>query len=425
MYLAHGGSARWASSHDAPRIMFYSDDLSGFEHLRRTIILSQHLASCWPAMRQLIVTGSSIPSDLPLPPGADYVKLPSVARAGDDHFVSRTLPISFGEIIDLRRDMLFSIARYFKPEALIVDHTPPGLKEELMPTLQYLRDTSPDTKLILGLRDVIGDPQRIRQQWARDGVHGLLEHMYDAILVYGYREIHDVVSECEFSRLAASKTSFVGYLQRDPGTRPPELIRSELGTQSGRIVLITAGEGEDSYDLFRTALDVARLNADTLPFTLVLVGGPPLSDSHRKSLMRLLPCVRFVRYAEDLRSYYAAADVIVSRAGYDTVCEVLSMGKPAILVPRISTDNEELIRSRALYDAGLIELLHPSDLTPARLLQTLIVVGNQPIDTPPAITPDGLSQVAALIESLVRPIESGQGPVSASHGHLRPVHGVA
>jgi predicted glycosyltransferase len=376
-------------------------------------------------MRQLIVTGSGIPSDLPLPPGADYVKLPSVTRAGDEQYVSRALPISYSEIIGLRREILFSTARYFKPDAFIVDHTPPGLKEELVPTLQYLRDTAPDTKLLLGLRDVVGDPQLVRQRWARDGVYGLLEHLYDVILVYGYRNIHDAVAEYDFPPLAARKTSFVGYLPRDPGTRPPELIRSELGVRAERMVLITAGEGEDSYDLFRTALDVARLNVDALPFDLVLVGGPPLSESHRKNLRRLLPSVRFVRYAEDLRSYIAAADVVVSRAGYNTVCEILSMGKPAILVPRMVAGQEEFIRARALHDAGLVDLLHPSDLTPARLLQRLTRVVSEPTDTHPVIALDGLSQVATMIDSMVRPIQPNVGTSSGSHSHLRPVYGVA
>src|SRR5947207_5287112 len=58
MYIAQGGQARWATGHESPRIMFYCDDeAQGFGHLRRTLTVAQFLASYWPSLRQLIVTG--------------------------------------------------------------------------------------------------------------------------------------------------------------------------------------------------------------------------------------------------------------------------------------------------------------------------------------------------------------------------------
>jgi len=411
MYIAQGGQVRWATGHESPRIMFYCDDeAQGFGHLRRTLTVAQFLASYWPSLRQLIVTGSPIPTDLPIPSGADYIKLPSVSRLGSEQLAARTLPISFNEMLDLRRDMLFSAARYFKPDVMIVDHTPPGLKEEIVPTLRYLRDTSATTRLILGLRDIVGEPGMVRASWARDGVMGLIEHIYDLVLVYGYREIHDVATEYGFSQLAASKTRFVGYLRREPGNRPPEAIKAELGLKTDRLVLVSAGEGEDSYDLFRTVLDAARLHTERdLPYEFVLVGGPPLSETHRRNLSRLLPCVRFLRRVDDLRDYIGAADVVVSRAGYNTVCEILSLGRRTILVPRAQTNQEELIRSQALRNFGLVDLISPADLTAARLLQKLNTLMNEPTDSHITLTLDGLPHVASLIQEMVSPLPSGPG----------------
>jgi predicted glycosyltransferase len=411
MYLAHGGQAHWATGHDIPRIMFYCDDeAQGYGHLRRTLTVAQYLASYWPSLRQLIVTGSPIPADLPIPSGADYIKLPAVARLGSEQLSARTLPISFNDMLDLRRDMLFSAARYFKPDVLMVDHTPPGLKEEIVPTLRYLRDTSATTRLILGLRDIVGDPGMVRASWARDDVIGLIEHTYDQVLVYGYREIHDVTTQYGFSQLAASKTRYVGYLRREAGTRPPESIRAELGLSKERLVLVAAGEGDDSYDLFRTVLDAARLHAEReLPYGFVLVGGPPLSETHRRNLSRLLPCVRFKRRVDDLRDYIGAADVVVSRAGYNTVCEILSLGRRTILVPRTQPSHEELNRAQALRNYGLVDMIQPADLTAARLLQKLNTLLNEPTETHITLTLDGLPHVASLIQEMVSPLPSNTG----------------
>ena len=45
---------------------------------------------------------------------------------------------------------------------------------------------------------------------------------------------------------------------------------------------------------------------------------------------------------------YAEADMVVSMAGYNTVCELLSFGRNAILVPRAEPVKEQLIRARLL-----------------------------------------------------------------------------
>ena len=43
---------------------------------------------------------------------------------------------------------------------------------------------------------------------------------------------------------------------------------------------------------------------------------------------------------------YAESDVVVSQAGYNTICELLSFSRRAILVPRSEPVREQLIRAR-------------------------------------------------------------------------------
>jgi predicted glycosyltransferase len=71
-------------------------------------------------------------------------------------------------------------------------------------------------------------------------------------------------------------------------------------------------------------------------------------------------------------SYMAAADAVVSMGGYNTICEILSAEKPAVVIPRVRPSQEQLVRSAKMADLGLFKTIHPDQLTPESLLQTLL-----------------------------------------------------
>src|SRR5690606_8401441 len=126
----------------------------------------------------------------------DYVKLPAVTKNGLGEYEPRSLTGSGIEAIrDMRQDILLSAARHFQPDAFIVDHAPAGLRGEAVATLRYLKREFPNTKLIVGLRDIMDEAPKVRQTWTKDGVYELFDDLYDLILVYGNRGFYDVVSE--------------------------------------------------------------------------------------------------------------------------------------------------------------------------------------------------------------------------------------
>jgi predicted glycosyltransferase len=348
--------------------MFYSHDSYGLGHLRRTLTLARFLRSRRPLLSQLIVTGSPLAHRFQFPPGVDFIKLPSVVKVGAERYESRILPISFSAIRELRREMLLSAARHFQPRTLVVDNVPRGLKGELVSTLSYLKDTS--CQLILGLRDVVDEAGWVRHAWAADGSFELLDEVYDQIVVYGRREIYDVVDEYGFPPRAAEKTRFVGYLLREGGARRSEAIRAELGVEGRPLVLVMAGGGGDGRQLLGAVLEAIALRSDGPDFNCVLVGGPLMPPHDRRVLEFAAerPFVRYVDFVEDVGSYVAAADVVVSMGGYNSVTEVLAAQKSAIIVPRISPRREQLIRAEALSRRGLLRMIHPAELTPRRLL---------------------------------------------------------
>lgn len=383
--------------------MYYCHDTYGLGHLRRTLTLAHHIRASVPDVSQLIVTGSPVADRFEYPAGADFVKLPSVTKNAAGAYASRSLGSSIETMRDMRRDILFSAARHFQPDFFIVDHVPTGLKGEAVRTLRHFKDEFPETKLIVGLRDVLDEASTVRRSWAKEGAYELLDDIYDMILVYGLRAFYDVVAEYGLSATAAEKTRFVGYLNRKPGPRSRDEVRASLAMQTDKLVVVTAGGGGDGEKLFDAMLrDLRIARADD--FDCLIVGGPLLADEDRGRVRDQLGAsgrVHFLDFTDDLPSYLAAADAVISMGGYNAICEILSLGSPAIVVPRTKPRQEQLIRATMLSERGLIEMVHPGDLAPGRLLAATHALLERPVLAGPLLPMDGLGNVMHAVGSLM------------------------
>jgi predicted glycosyltransferase len=414
---------------DGPSVMHYCHDSYGLGHLRRTLAVAQHLRTHTPSISQLIVTGSPVPQNFPFPEGTDYIKLPSVVKVGAGQYESRFMPTPFSGVQSLRSDIVLSAARHFDPDVLIVDHAPAGLEGEIVATLRYFKTRRRETRLILGLRDIIDEPAAVRHAWKQAGIYSLLDNTYDRILVYGDRDVYDVVREYAFSPRAAGKTRYVGYLRRESGARSPEQIRKDLNLRTDRLVLATAGGGEDGYTLFQVMLATLRRRPEPVRFDCLLVAGPLMSKRERDALIGMAGstvALRILPFAEDMTSYIAAADVVISMGGYNSVCEILSFSRPAIVVPRVRPRQEQLLRAKALSQRRLLRMIHPAELSPGRLLDevnALLDQGSVAEVARPAL--DGLAAVATefdalLLHARVRRPERSQPATALASGAPAP-----
>jgi predicted glycosyltransferase len=353
------------------KAMFYCHDTYGLGHLRRTLTLAHHFRKIRPEISQLIVTGSPIASSFTYPDGADFIKLPSVTKTADGTYESRTLEsIDIDGMRDLRQALLLAAAKKYQPDFLIVDHAPAGLKGEVVETLLHLKRHLPDTRLVLGLRDVMDEASTVRESWIRAGVYELFDDVYDRIFVYGHRDFYDVIEEYGISEKAADKTRFVGYLHREAGRRTREEIRKSINMQTEHLVLVTAGGGGDGRTLFEAMirdLEATRQH----DFDTLIVGGPLLSRDDREELRVRLGDhgnVHILPFTDDLPGYIGAADAVIGMGGYNTVCESLSLRRPTLIVPRVAPRKEQLIRATFLEQRGYVSMLHPRELELRRLI---------------------------------------------------------
>ena len=76
---------------------------------------------------------------------------------------------------------------------------------------------------------------------------------------------------------------------------------------------------------------------------------------------------------EDLRHLFAMADVVISRAGANAICELLALHKPNILIPLPSkaSRGDQLLNAKSFEQQGYSVVLDQDDLTTTLITQTV------------------------------------------------------
>lgn len=397
----------------APRILLYSHDTYGLGHLRRSLSVADQLAADIPRVHQLLITGSMVAGAFGLPPRLDMIKLPALSKRSSGRYKARALPLSLRNTLAWREQMIMQAVANFKPSLVLVDKVAGGVHGELLPALRYLRTWSPGTRIVLGMRDIEDSPAVTRAEWAADGVPDLLEQVYDAILLYGQRAVFDPLTAYGMTPAAAAKVIECGYLRRAATARSADSVRRELNCADRPLIVVTVGGGGDGHDIVRHYLDMLG-GRDAPDRHSVVVTGPLMSESKRRALARQakgLP-VTLLAFTPDLLSYMAAADVVVSMAGYNTVCEILSLGKRAVLIPRTRVREEQLLRADGLARRGLATVIAPADLTPDRLRAAV----DAALSAPPPVVDlnlDGLARAGAALARLVAQDSAESRPLPA------------
>jgi UDP-N-acetylglucosamine--N-acetylmuramyl-(pentapeptide) pyrophosphoryl-undecaprenol N-acetylglucosamine transferase len=78
-------------------------------------------------------------------------------------------------------------------------------------------------------------------------------------------------------------------------------------------------------------------------------------------------------YMHDIYKAYAAADLIIARAGAGAVFEIKALSKPAIFIPYpYAAENHQFLNAKAIEKKGFIEVIEEKDLTAEILAETIL-----------------------------------------------------
>lgn len=359
------------------KILIYSHDTFGLGNIRRMLAIAQHLVANDADTCVLIASGSPMLHAFRLTPRIDYLKLPCLKRNSNGDYAVKSLGLDYAQTIRLRSNLLLSTINDFAPDLILVDKKPYGVANELRPALDALRLRADRPKLILLLRDILDSPSATIAVWKKNAYHEAIARLYDQVLVVGSADIFDLASEYRFPSASVAKVRYCGFLHRERGRRSRSEIRTQLGLNGDQpLVLLTAGGGEDGGRLLRCYLDGLRRLAQaptSHSFHTLLICGPELPVEQRQRLLASVAeyprfMVTVKEFSDDLMGDMEAADLVVSMAGYNTVCEILTLKKRAIVVPRVKPVKEQWIRAERLARRGLLRTIHPERLTPTGLL---------------------------------------------------------
>ena len=339
------------------RTLLYSHDTFGLGHLRRSRTIATSLIEADQDASALIVTGSPIAGRFDFAERIDHVRLPGVVKLPDGSYSSMSLSMPIDEMVDLRASIIEATARQFRPDLTIVDKEPWGFRGELAGTLEHLKANG--SRLILGIRDVLDDEDALTKEWARKNALEAIERFYDEIWIYGIPEICEPLEGLGLPSSLRDRIRYTGYLRRKAPDWPAE-TGHEIPEQP--YVLVTTGGGGDGVDLVDWVIR-AYEEDNSLRAHALIVYGPFLNAAARQEFDErigdLPGRVTAMSFHPRFERLLAGARGVVAMGGYNTFCEILSMDKPAIIVPRTKPRREQEIRAASAERLGLVRMLLP------------------------------------------------------------------
>ncbi|MDF1727473.1 MAG: hypothetical protein P1U53_06965 [Sulfitobacter sp.] len=379
--------------------MLYSHDTFGLGHLRRSRALATAITAGDPQASAIILTGSPVAGRFTFPERVDHIRLPGVTKLPDGSYVSQTLGMDIEKVTALRAGLIQTAVEQYEPDLLIVDKEATGFRGELLPTLEWL-SLKGQTRVVLGLRDVLDEPEVLAEEWQRKGAVAAIESHYDEIWVYGVEDVYDPTRGLPLSKGIRDRMHWTGYLRRsnaDPTEAPQRPY-----------ILITPGGGGDGAAMVSLALQAYEQDP-TLGPDAILVYGPFLSgevrDAFDARVARLGGRVVATGFDSRIEALFAGAEGVLCMGGYNTFCEVLSFDKKAVIVPRTVPRLEQWIRASRAEQLGLCTMLDESrdGMTPQSMIKAIrgLPQQNRPSEAGADGLLDGLDVVVARARALM------------------------
>jgi predicted glycosyltransferase len=352
------------------RVLIYSHDTFGLGHLRRCRAIAHALVEHDKDLSVLILSGSPIIGSFDFRARVDFVRVPGVIKLRNGEYTPLNLHIDIEKTLQMRSSIIHHTAAIFDPDLLIVDKEPLGLRGEVEETLLMLKDRG--VPLILGLRDVMDDPDLLAPEWERKKVLPALSNLYDDIWVYGLPQICDPLEGVALPKSVRKKLIYTGYLRRSlPHIALPPTPFQKI---DGPYLLVTTGGGGDGEVVIDWVLRAYEQDK-AMPLPALLVLGPFMQSERQLDFIaraQRLKKVEAITFDAQMETLMARAAGVVAMGGYNTFCEILSFDKRALVVPRTVPRREQYIRAIRAEELGLCRVLAEDKGKDAHVMATAL-----------------------------------------------------
>lgn len=350
------------AEHRIKRILVYTHNSIGLGHAFRTLAVITGMKRWRPDIDFLVVSGSSVPQIF-FEEGIEVIKLPSVKLDIDREespMVARYFNcMDLESIFDFRQSIIMESFNFFQPDALIVEHNMTGQMSELIPVLmkKWMRKGGPvDFPLVHICRGIMRwvPLLRIPYQNPRHRSESInIGALYDFMYVLEDREVIDINKA--FLGADPDLEKKIRYLGKVTNRIHGELlprkkILDRLGLPDTKIILISLGRNRHVADLSLKLFDMFYRSGVARTHKIAMVIDPYLDKGQTEAVHGhpLSSEVRFLDFFAEMADLINQSDLVISRAGYNTVNEILLTGVKAVLIPERHGGGEQELRARSV-----------------------------------------------------------------------------
>ncbi len=129
----------------------------------------------------------------------------------------------------------------------------------------------------------------------------------------------------------------------------------------------------DKTEFHIVGLDI---NENNPHFQTAMARMQQIREDRNNQMVARMQAAGYVQYEfikEELRDLLAAADLIISRAGANAICEILALRKPNILIPlpAAASRGDQILNAESFQKQGFSYLLPEEEITNEKFLDTI------------------------------------------------------
>ncbi len=259
------------------------------------------------------------------------------------------------------------------------------MKFELLPMLDLARALPNPPLVACSVRDIL---QEIVKPGRAEETAATIAKYFDLVLVHGDPAFARIEETFPLARAFRDKIVYTGFVA-GPAPRP---------ALQPYAIIVSAGGGAAGAGLVRAAMAALQPLANSKRCCLVV--GPQHTGTTFEALKNSAPPGMDVfAFRADLPDLFRSADLSISQAGYNTVCDVLQAGCRSLLVPFAKGgETEQTQRAMKLKILGLADVLPEHEVEPERLSHAAASLFRRPKPAPHGLNLCGAAQTARLIK---------------------------
>jgi predicted glycosyltransferase len=379
-------------------VLIYSHDGRGFGHVSRGVTIGMALRRLFPGLKVLFVSGFKQTATLVGSCPLEWMKLPSYETqiiAGNSKGRLGNTNIKNCYLGPARASIIESIITNFKPRCVLVDHDPPGKRDELLPSLRKTKEA--DTIWILGIRAVVGEVAAI---WSEMSKNAFEEH-YHSLLWYGDEKVLGNEIPNGIGQYFSTNPIVTGYVSRFLELKHWAPYHS--GKYAGTIAVPWLSETSLTFleNLYKALSELGERYGSWKIFTdLKKVEA---EANNIKLQLDDMPYCSVENVSDRYLAALANSRVALIYGGYNSLTDIMAAKVPSVVIVRGMNDREqeEHVRKISQLKPNLIYVLKESEANWKTLAEGLEKQLNVEVDVESEIMLNG-AEVSA--EKIVEPL---------------------